>query len=638
MKKLLTLLAAIGLSFTAVADEGMWLPSQIENQVKDMRRKGFKLKATDLYSTEKPSLNDAIVLFGTGCTGAIVSNEGLLLTNHHCGYDQIVAHSTVEHDYLTNGFWAMRRVEELPNLQLKVRIMRRMENVTEAVAAGRRDEILAAASEGGRYEAVIKPLYYGNEQWLWVYEVFRDVRLVGAPPSAIGKFGGDTDNWIWPRHTADFSVFRIYADADGSNRPADYSPENVPYRPDKFFTISTDGVSEGDFTFVYGFPASTREYVVSDEVDYVVERSNPMCVALRTLQLDIILEASAVDPATRIAYAGRQADIANAWKKWQGESRGLKRRGTVARKRAEEAAFRQWSASRPEYAHLLDRLAAGYRRWCDVVYLNELFRETFMMMEPADTPVDRRINAALLKGFADWWPKADAAGGKTIPLPARFTHVVDSLGGYEAAAGHPAALERLADELLASGTIQFANFATLPDIVSYYTPYMRALREKDPAHRFYPDANFTLRIAYGKVAGYRYEDGVWHTPLTTLEGVMAKDNPDIYDYNIPSRLRELYASGDYGRWAVTVDGRRTLPVCFIANNHTSGGNSGSPILNARGELLGLNFDRTWLGTMSDIEFDPEICRNISVDIRYVMFTIEKVGGAAWLLDEMIFSK
>jgi hypothetical protein len=295
------------------ADEGMWLPSQIESQVRDMRKKGFRLRAADLYSTERPSLNDAIVMFGGGCTGAIVSPRGLLLTNHHCGYSQIQEHSSVEHDYLTNGFWAMSPAGELPNPGLSVRIMRRMENVTEAVAAGRHDEILAAASEGGRYQAIIKPLYYGNEQWLWVYEVFTDVRLVGAPPSSIGKFGGDTDNWIWPRHTGDFSVFRIYAAADGSNTPADYSPDNVPYRPDKFFSIATDGVSEGDFTFVYGFPGTTREYVTADEVEYV-ERSNPMKIALRTLRLDIIKEASDADPATRIEYAAEQAGIANAWK------------------------------------------------------------------------------------------------------------------------------------------------------------------------------------------------------------------------------------------------------------------------------------------------------------------------------------
>ncbi len=632
MRKLPILFAAVIFALPAFADEGMWLPSQIEGQVRDMRKKGFRLRAADLYSIEKPSLNDAIVLFGTGCTGAIVSDRGLLLTNHHCGYGQIQKHSSVEHDYLTNGFWAMNRGEELPNPGLEVRIMRRMENVTEAVNAGRRDEIIAQAEQGGRYKADVKPLYYGNEHWLWVYEVFTDVRLVAAPPSAIGKFGGDTDNWIWPRHTGDFSVFRIYAAADGSNLPAAYSPDNLPYRPDKFFTVSTEGVKEGDFTFVYGFPGTTQEYVISDAVNYIVERSNPMKIALRTMRLDIIKEASNADTGTRIAYAARQASIANSWKKWQGESWGLERRGTVERKRAEEARFAEWAAGRPEYAHLLDSLAAGYERWSDIVYLNELYNETFRVMEFDDTEINRRTNAALLKGFAGFSSEV-----RSIPylVVHRVTSFADSLGGYETAARHSEALQKLRDEVWDALNIpRVSSFAAVPDIVEHYTPYMRALREQQPDRRFYPDANLTLRIAYGTVAGYRYEDAVWHEPLTTIDGVMDKDNPEIYDYDIPPRLRELYTAKDYGRWTATIDGRETVPVCFIASNHTSGGNSGSPILNARGELLGLNFDRTWLGTMSDIEFDPSICRNISVDIRYVMFTIEKVGGAGWLLDEL----
>ncbi len=612
---------------SAFADEGMWLPAQIEGQVRDMRSKGFRLKAGDLYNPNRPSLNDAIVLFGSGCTGAIVSAQGLLFTNHHCGYGQIQRHSSVEHDYLTDGFWAMSRREELPNPGLTVSIMRRMEKVTEAVAAGRADEIVKAAEQDGRYRAEIKSLYYGNEHWMWVYEVFTDVRLVAAPPSSIGKFGGDTDNWMWPRHTGDFSVFRIYAAADGSNTPADYSPDNLPYRPDRFFEIATDGVGEGDFTFVYGFPGTTREYVTSDEVRYIVERSNPAKIALRSLRLDIIAEAQAADPATRIALAARQASIANGWKKWQGESWGLGRRATAERKRTQEGRFESWAASRPEYAHLLDSLRAGYARWADVVYVNELYNETFRAMEFDGSPLNDRLNAALLHGFTHWAPDG--------VLPDILSHTIDSLGGYSTAAGDPATLQHLREEVWRVLDVpRVASFAEIPDIVEHYTPYMRALREFDTSRPFYPDANLTLRIAYGAVAGYQYEDAVWHQPLTTLDGVMAKDNPEIYDYDIPPRLRELYAAGDYGRWAVTVGGRRTVPVCFLASNHTSGGNSGSPVLDARGRLLGLNFDRTWLGTMSDLEFDPSICRNISVDIRYVLFTIEKVGGAAWLMDEL----
>ncbi len=299
----------------------------------------------------------------------------------------------------------------------------------------------------------------------------------------------------------------------------------------------------------------------------------------------------------------------------------------VKRKRAEEAEFGRWAASRPEYAHLLDSLAAEYRDWGDVLYLNELYNETFRVMEFDDTEINRRTNAALLEGFSRWAPSG--------VRPAHFAHIIDSLGGFEAAAHHPEALRRLRDLVWEELNIpRVASFAAIPDIVEHYTPYMQALRDRQPGRLFYPDANHTLRITYGAVAGYRAEDAVWHEPVTTIDGVMAKDNPEIYDYDIPPRLRELYAARDYGRWTTTVDGRETVPVCFLASNHTSGGNSGSPILNARGELLGLNFDRTWLGTMSDLEFDPTICRNISVDIRYVMFTIEKVGGAGWLLDEL----
>lgn len=688
MKRLLVLLIVILIALPVFADEGMWLPSQIEGQVKEMRKRGFKLKAADLYSPDKPSLSDAVVLFGRGCTGAIVSNEGLLLTNHHCGYGQIQQHSSVEHDYLTDGFWAMNKGEELPNSGLKVRILVRMEDVTGAVEAGRSKEILEQAEQAGRYKAEIKPLYYGNQHWMWVYEEFTDVRLVAAPPSSIGKFGGDTDNWMWPRHTGDFSVFRIYAGTD--NRPADYSPDNVPYRPAKYFTISDKGFKEGDFTFVYGFPGTTQQYITSDAVRYILEKSNPMRIDLRTRRLGIIAAAQEADPATRIKYASKHAGIANGWKKWQGESRGLTRRGTVEKKRAYEAGFRRWAAGKSEYAHLLDSMEAAYARAVPGFFRRELYGETISAIEllqaafmgvvssgsknglPAawymeyfdnfykdyEPEIDRRIAAEMVKGFME----------KSDRVPEYLTRLVDSLGGYQAAADwlfdNSSFVSR--DKLLAAArdSLSFASavasepilklrnemwkdlkfsdlywtqLSSVPTIAQWYTPYMKALMEFDAGRRFYPDANLTLRISYGAVEGYRYEDAVWHDYVTTIDGIIAKDNPEIYDYDIPERLRDLYAARDFGRWTAMVDGRETVPVCFIASNHTSGGNSGSPILNAHGELLGLNFDRTWVSTMSDIEFDPEICRNISVDVRYVMFVIEKVGGANWLVDEMTFS-
>ena len=373
---LLTLLAAVA---TTKADEGMWLPSLISQRLADMQSKGFQLTAEDIYSVNQAALKDAIVLFGRGCSGELVSDKGLLLTNHHCGYGQIQYHSSVEHDYLTNGFWAMNQREELPNPGLTVSFLQRMEDVTERVEAGQSiDSIVEEAREGGKYSASVESLYYNNKFYLFVYQVYRDVRLVGAPPSSIGKFGGDTDNWMWPRHTGDFSIFRIYADKD--NQPADYSPENVPYTPKRHFTISTKGAEEGDFTFVYGFPGSTREYVTSDFIDYTLNYSNPAKIHLRTLRLDIISEAQSKDVATRIMYASKHAGIANAWKKWQGESLGLARRKTVEKKQAYEARFEQW-AKGSEYEGVLDKLHAKYAELLPVAITRDYYNEAIYAIE-----------------------------------------------------------------------------------------------------------------------------------------------------------------------------------------------------------------------------------------------------------------
>ena len=378
MKKYLSLLAAALLAAfqPARADEGMWLPVLIGQRIADMQAKGLRLSAEDIYSINQASLKDAVVLFGGGCTGELVSGEGLLFTNHHCGYSQIQQHSSVEHDYLRDGFWAMTRKEELPNKGLTVSFLERMEDVTTAVLKGyeptmteqQRDSLVRANSkaltgqavaDGKGLRASVEALYYGNQYFLFVYRVFRDVRLVGAPPSSIGKFGGDTDNWMWPRHTGDFSIFRIYADKD--NNPADYSEDNVPYRPKKFFKISRAGVQEGDFTFVYGCPGSTKEYVTSDEVRYVGEISDPQKIALRTQRLDIQKKYMNRDQAVRIQYSSKNASVSNAWKKWQGEAKGIAKMHTVAAKQDYEARFREW-ASGTEYEGLTERLSALYAR------------------------------------------------------------------------------------------------------------------------------------------------------------------------------------------------------------------------------------------------------------------------------------
>ncbi len=656
MKRILPTFFALLLLTPAMADEGMWLPSLISHRIRDMRAKGFRLTADDIYSINKASMKDAVVLFDGGCTGELVSAEGLLLTNHHCGYDAIQSHSAVEHDYLTHGFWARSRAEELPNKELNVKFLVRMEDVTDRMAAGETaDEIVRKAeAEGKGYKAAVEQMYYGNQQFLFLYEQFDDVRLVAAPPSSIGKFGGDTDNWIWPRHTGDFSVFRIYAGPD--NKPAAYSPDNVPFRPRRHFTVSTRGVAEGDFTMIYGFPGNTQQYILSDVVKYIAETSDPMKIAIRTGRLDLISRAQESDPALRIHYAAKHASIANAWKKWQGEVLGIKRLGTYEKKLRTEQRFVEATGD----GEVLQELKNEFARALPYYYTRELLGETLLTLrygftdeEKADPlfakrrPVEQALYRLAFEEYAGrstmLAPIAEfEAGIKQHGTPAAYADHIFALAADDPQNPELIALKEaikglsaeIVDEL---GTRSLRNFNSAR-MNALYARYVEGLRRWAAAEKregaMFPDANLTLRVAYGKVAGYEYADGEYHTPLTTLDGIIAKDNPAIYDYDIPQALRDLHASKDYGRWGIEVGVRRTVPVCFLATNHTTGGNSGSPILNGRGELVGINFDRTWRSTMSDIEFDPTICRNIAVDIRYVLMVIDRIGGAGYLIDEM----
>lgn len=685
MKKLLiSILAFAAFLAPARADEGMWLPALISQRIGDMQAKGFKLTAEDIYSVNQASLKDAVVLFGSGCTGELVSNDGLLFTNHHCGYGYIQKHSSVEHDYLKDGFWALSRAEELANPGLTVSFLEYMQDVTAAVLKGYdpatmteedRQRIVNENSNALKAEAVkdgiglkasVEALYYGNQYFLFVFRVFSDVRLVGAPPSSIGKFGGDTDNWMWPRHTGDFSIFRIYADKN--NNPAKYSEDNVPYHPKKFFKISRAGVNEGDFTFVYGCPGSTREYVTSDEVSYITEVSDPQKIDLRTQRLQIQKKYMGQDQAVRIKYSSKNASTANAWKKWQGEVKGVLKNKIVDRKKAYEARFRQW-AKGTQYDGLLDKLAAVYARrnpyYIAYEYYNETIRSIEVLNFAAQFRKDGRtkaLDSAIENFFKDYYKPIDeeifvammTAFDKQLPdefKPQYFKDKLAQFGSIEAWKNSLFASTVFADKEKVLAIKEGENLNSDPAIEMFsafnswftkdlrpvvmetnnelrllYRDYMRGQMEFEKDKAFYPDANLTLRVAYGKVAGYKPADAIEYKPVSTLKGIMEKDNPDIFDYNIPQTLRDIYAEG----------GHEDQPVCFIATNHTTGGNSGSPVLNADGNLIGINFDRVWEGTMSDIAFDPEVCRNISLDVRYLLFNIEAIGHAAYLFDEMVF--
>ena len=653
MKRLLLSALLLGMASPFLrADEGMWLPALIGQRIGDMQAKGFKLSAEDVYSVNQASLKDAVVLFGSGCTGELVSGEGLLFTNHHCGYSYIQKHSSVEHDYLKDGFWAMSRSDELPNPGLSVKFLERMEDVTAAVLKGYKtkmteeqrqalvkknvDKLVAQAEkEGQGLKAGVEALFYGNQYFLFVFREYTDVRLVGAPPSSIGKFGGETDNWMWPRHTGDFSIFRIYAGAD--NMPAEYSESNVPYQPKRFMKISTSGVKEGDFTFVYGCPGSTQEYVHSELVKYIQDVSDPEKIALRTTRLNIMKKYMDRSQAVRIQYSSKYASVANAWKKWQGEEKGLRKNKVVPVKQAYEARFEEW-ADDTRYAGLTEKLHALYEQRNPVYRAYEYYNETVRAVEkiqmgmgrdvnPKDyyQPIDEEIFVAMMEAF-------DKALDDSYK-PAYFLEKRAEYGGDMTAWKDAVFADENECKSLADALNQHYTKVLMPQVRAFnqaitlqYRDYMQGQMEFEADKTFYPDANLTLRVAYGHVEGYQPSDAIYYRPVSTLKGIIEKDNPDIFDYNIPQELRDIYARGGF----------ENQPVCFLATNHTTGGNSGSPVLNADGNLIGINFDRVWEGTMSDLVFDPEICRNISLDVRYLLFVIKEVGHADYLFDEMVF--
>lgn len=715
MKKAWIFLAAWFVSLPVVADEGMWLlPLLKQQKFPEMKAMGLRLEAYDIYSPDSPALKDAVVQFGSGCTGEMISADGLLITNHHCGYIQIQNHSTLEHDYLTNGFWAMTRQQELPNPGLTVTFIDKIDDVTDYVKEALKTDTdpnsmnflssrylnaLAKEKIGERFlqdhpgtEVEIKAFYGGNKYYMFTKKIYSDVRLVGAPPSSVGKFGADTDNWMWPRHTGDFSLFRVYADAQGN--PAPYAPENIPLRPKHYLKISLKGVQENDFAMILGFPGRTNKYYTSWEVAERRDIDNAVRINIRNLRQQVMLEAMLSDPQIRIQYANKYAGSTNAYKNAIGSNWAINKRDFEAVKRAEQEKLNAWALkncrqdcidamatlqdiiglradlrfrswmldealvrgiefsgapfavdslkeaikhkNKPEQQRLLDVLAKRYQKFADKDYAPQ---------------VDKKVAKVLLKEYLRLIPE-DKLPNALKDINKTFQGDVDKY------------VENLFERSIYGSPENFARFLEKPTIKALdrdpmiafardvhaekealkkacagfdagyalaHRSYVQGLLDMDGDKASFPDANLSLRLSYGQVKGYSPKDAVYYTCQTTLDGVMEKEDSTNWEFVVEPKLKELYQAGDFGRYA-TPNGK--MPVAFSATTHTTGGNSGSPVLNAQGDLIGVNFDRNWEGVGGDIQYLPDYQRSIIVDIRYVLFIIDKYAGAGYLLDEM----
>lgn len=712
MRKLLLLSLTLFLPILLAAGDGMWLPLLLENlNEKEMKGLGMKISAKDIYDINNGSLKDAIVHFGGFCTGEVISDQGLVLTNHHCGYSAIQSHSTLEDNLLQDGFWAQTKADERPNPGLYVTFIDRIEDVSSKVLKGVRtgmDEKERAALVAKNLEALrgnfklrpfeevlIKPFYAGNQYFAFVTKKFTDVRLVGAPPSAIGKYGADTDNWEWPRHTGDFSLFRIYADKDGN--PADFSEDNIPFVPKKHLKISMKGVKPGDFSMIFGFPGRTDQYLPASAMKQRTEVINPIRIGMRDKSLAVIDSAMRADPQIKIDYASKQARIANAWKKWRGESEGVAAVGGLKNRQQFEAEYRQRAAKKENEAdryidllNQMDKIVAGQedvaKTRAYVAELNyniDLFRIAGILRRYVKIAENNGIDVFkdrlpdltnYLEGFyAVYNSEVDLKVARAL-IPEYYRNVPENHQSFyvrdqKVFAGSINQMvddlfyrsylldgdrllrlmkqdpETLLEVLAGDPGYQFVyrlNAFNEKRVITPYNKYqernaplardyMQAMMNFFPERRFYPDANSTMRVSYGKFEGFKGLDGKERDYMTYLDGVIEKYVPGDYEFDLPAKLVELQEAKDYGQYA-TKDGK--LPVCVLGSNHTTGGNSGSPALDANGYLVGLNFDRTWQSTMSDINYDPSICRNIMVDIRYVLFLIDKLGDAPHLVEEM----
>lgn len=716
MKKILLLptLLLIFATNAVKADEGMWLPLLLKSLCEsDMQSKGLKLSADDIYNVNKSSLKDAIVLFGGGCTGEIVSNQGLLFTNHHCGIGQVQNHSSLENDYIKNGFWAKTQKDELQNPGLTVTFIVRIEDVTSKIKAiveanaGQPQKLIAEKIEeyekssvtGTHYEADIKAFDYGNAYYMFVTETFKDVRLVGAPPQAVGEFGGDTDNWIWPRHTGDFSIFRIYANKE--NKPAEYADDNVPYIPKTSLKISTNGVNQGDFAMVYGFPGRTQQYLPSVAIEFIVNESNPAKILMRDNSLEVINAAMNGSDKVRIQYTAKESRISNAWKKWKGEIMGLKKTNAISTKKEFEAEFtkrvnanetlsKKYGTLLPSFKKLVDdnrEMLLAYDYFNELYFSSgpELFKfignfenlvTNFELLEKQDKTI-RELTNKLLKSADAFYKNFDVETDckifdrvipiymKGCPVNYQSAYLIEEMKKKKnmvnmiskeiyqnsifinqekvnALISNPkSAISKIKNDkaykmmmgFLESyrNKIEFSLKAYNTSNEQLMNQYVAAIYEVIKEKKIWYDANSTLRLGYGKIEGSEPKDGMIYNYYTTSDGILEKYQSGAQEYSLPSRLVELLNKKDFGSYA---DKDGTLHTCFTSTSQTTGGNSGSPVLNGNGELIGLNFDRSWESTMSDIMFSPKLCRNIVCDIRYVLFIIDKYAGATNLIKEL----
>ncbi len=717
MKKVFIVLFVVLLGFNPIAkaDEGMWLPMFIDrlNYV-DMQKMGLQLTAEEIYSINNSSLKDAIIIFGRGCTGEVVSDQGLILTNHHCGFGQIQSHSTVEHDYLTDGFWAMKKSEELRNEGLTAKFLVRMENVTDNILSQLNDEMTEAersktikeigtkikdkAIHNTHYDATVKGFFNNNEFYLFIYETFKDVRLVGAPPTSIGKFGADTDNWMWPRHTGDFSLFRVYTDPEGE--PAEYSKDNIPLKPKHYLPISIKGVQRNDFAMILGYPGRTDRYLTSYGVKLAIEKINPTIVKIRQRKLDILKVDMDASDEVRIKYASKYAGTANYWKYFIGQTKGLKRLNVYEKKKQLEEDFQKWvnaDAKRTEkYGKSLKYISEAYEDISDFQYYKWYFNETIYrgceilkfardfegivklesdenknaeeikkeiesLREKAEkyfkdynAPTDKELFVAMLEMFYKDIPKHQQPdllikyGSKTNGNFNKLADVVFSKSMF----CEKSKVNAFLDNPSAKAIKKDIAYVLMKDFFNKYQSikkeYVKAeellkkgnrlfvagLREMQPDKKFYPDANFTMRLTYGKVLDYYPADAVHYDYFTTLAGVMEKEDPSNWEFVVPGKLKALYEKKDFGDYGM---GGKMI-TCFLTDHDITGGNSGSPVLNGKGELIGLAFDGNWEAMSGDIAFEPELQRTINVDIRYVLFIIDKFAGAHNLIDEMTIVK